>query len=349
MMTTLLLEAAAATWQLHSSTGALARAAAAARAPSVAAGPDGAASSSRSYSVVELLKAKVAACVVTYPPASGSLPPITEGLNASEERPLSAALLPSGSLSAPVPVASSTAMAPAASAASASAATAKVAALDPQPIRLFGACLATQATILYLLGGMRHRLLALQLCFDPAAFRATFADLSEEDLSNLVNHFWVDAWYPLLYGALMWRRAGAVLPRGRERMLLRGLVVLGATCDLVENALHLVALPWLAEAPDALVLCASSAAALKWFVMLSACWRLRPGVASLPSSHASLPSRALLILGRLTAMYEQNGWGCGIIERHESDSGAVSAVEIIRIDDCQQEAAECLIISFRLH
>ncbi|EOD07696.1 hypothetical protein EMIHUDRAFT_218218 [Emiliania huxleyi CCMP1516] len=152
--------------------------------------------------------------------------------------------------------------------------------LAAQPRRLFAACCATQAGILLLLGPVGPDLLRLQLCFSPSRFRAAVAGWRPGgELWHFRAHFLLDAWYPVLYGALLVHRAAALLPAGRIRRRLQALATFGACCDIVENALHMhaAAAPSLDAAPDWLIVAAAAAATTKWAVMLPVCWMLRPG------------------------------------------------------------------------
>ncbi|EOD06327.1 hypothetical protein EMIHUDRAFT_219163 [Emiliania huxleyi CCMP1516] len=152
--------------------------------------------------------------------------------------------------------------------------------LAAQPRRLFAACCATQAGILLLLGPVGPDLLRLQLCFSPSRFRAAVAGWRPGgELWHFRAHFLLDAWYPVLYGALLVHRAAALLPAGKIRRRLQALATFGACCDIVENALHMhaAAAPSLDAAPDWLIVAAAAAATTKWAVMLPVCWMLRPG------------------------------------------------------------------------
>lgn len=152
--------------------------------------------------------------------------------------------------------------------------------LAAQPRRLFAACCATQSGILLLLGPVGPDLLRLQLCFSPSRFRAAVAGWRPGgELWHFRAHFLLDAWYPVLYGALLVHRAASLLPAGKIRRRLQALATFGACCDIVENALHMhaAAAPSLDAAPDWLIVAAAAAATTKWAVMLPVCWMLRPG------------------------------------------------------------------------
>jgi len=150
--------------------------------------------------------------------------------------------------------------------------------LPPQPVRLFAAAVLTQLCILLLLGPVGHSLLKLQLCSSPDAFRSITVNWTpgSNELWHFKAHFILDAWYPLLYGLLLYRRAAAMLPRGVERTLLQQLAVLGAACDLVENSLHWSVVENLAGASDGIILSAAACAAVKWAVLAKVCWALHP-------------------------------------------------------------------------
>ena len=181
------------------------------------------------------------------------------------------------------------------------------------PWLLFACCLVTQGTILALLGTeVGPQLLTLQLCFSPERFRTITAGWSPDALFRFRLHFVVDAWYPLLYGVFMWQRAGAVLPhRHRRRQALRALAVIGSMCDLVENALHMsAACAALHHAPDWLILAASTAASIKWLVMLPACLALRPSFGRAahvtPPVSSTIQQRAHSVVVHLTERVEQH-------------------------------------------
>ena len=179
-----------------------------------------------------------------------------------------------------------------------------------QPLRLFVAAIITQVLILWCLGLGRSddigpQLLSLQLCFEPSRFRALTESWSNAQLDRFSAHFWLDMWYPLLYGLVCWRRAAALFWRPCERRARCTLQVLAATaalCDLVENMLHFSVLPTLHTAPDWLILWASSAATAKWIMMMPVCWFLQP----FRTPTAPLPQRARALVASLTRAREDS-------------------------------------------
>ena len=182
--------------------------------------------------------------------------------------------------------------------------------LGPQPLRLFWRLFVVQLSILLILGAgsgedVGPDLFALQVCHDPDRFRAIAAAWSESQRARFRWHYVLDAWYPLGYGLLFWRRATATVSPSRTLRVLQALAVISAACDVLENMLHIWALTTtgLAAADDWVVRCASVFATLKWATAAILCIRLRPGIA--PSRPAS--ARARMLLSRLVHWHEQRG------------------------------------------
>ena len=72
------------------------------------------------------------------------------------------------------------------------------------PRRLFAACAVVQLSILFILGSTRHTLLALQLAPDAATARNVARTWSADDADRFLTHFYLDLWYPALYGLFLY-------------------------------------------------------------------------------------------------------------------------------------------------
>lgn len=155
-------------------------------------------------------------------------------------------------------------------------------ALDGVVNALLAACLAVQVGILVTLGSRVGRdLLLLQVsCFTPDQFSAIVGAWTPAQRLAFERHFYLDLWYPFLYGSLLWLRSRSLAPPGsRARDALACLALLGAALDVAENALHILSYRGLStrHVRAWAVQGAAIAAISKWAITLPLCVILRPG------------------------------------------------------------------------
>ena len=174
------------------------------------------------------------------------------------------------------------------------------------PRRLFAACAVVQLSILFILGSTRHTLLALQLVPDAATARNVARTWTAEDADRFRAHFYLDFWYPVLYGLFLYRCVDGADP---IRLVLKAAIMVGAALDVAENSFHIAALSphaGLLDAPDWLLVWAARCATTKWLLLV-------PSVVALTAPRLRFAPTAGLVAAAIAVDAAVISFGAGVL------------------------------------
>ncbi|ACL06951.1 hypothetical protein Dalk_5281 [Desulfatibacillum aliphaticivorans] len=131
--------------------------------------------------------------------------------------------------------------------------------------------LVNQCIIAVIVHPLGADMLNLQMTMNGALFAKIVQGWTPDQLSAYYRHFYFDFPHPFIYAAFL---ASAVATLSKQldaakasmHRFLFYLPFVAATCDLLENCLHLVLIPMVPDVPGILVTISGAATNIKWFL-----------------------------------------------------------------------------------
>jgi hypothetical protein len=140
---------------------------------------------------------------------------------------------------------------------------------------LFGTLFVlSQATIVWILGPVRHDLLALQTTFSQAGFTATVGQWGPAEVECFRKHFHFDivhpVWYALFFAAVLAKLFNLQdIPKRYDIFIWMPLAA--GFCDFAENSIHAPFAGQIGSMPQPYIALAASFATAKWSLVFLFC------------------------------------------------------------------------------